>query len=114
MVYYTLSLIKAIAQHSADDEVLLVLNAALPESIVEIRHIFSGVLPKRAIKVYETPETFADLPESVKILQRNATEKIYQHFILSLKPDMLLLTQGLSEEQADACIRALYLFFCFK
>ena len=99
--HYTLTLIKAIVQHSADDEVLLVLNAAFPESIVEIRHIFSGVLCKSAIKVYETPGTFADLPASVNILQRNAAEKIYQHYILGLKPDMLLLTQGLPEEQAE-------------
>lgn len=84
---YSLSIAQAIVRNAGKHEVLLILNAKLPESIPEIRNSFKGLIPDERIRVFEVPqsEKFGDWSSL-------AAEAIREKFIESLNPDITLIT----------------------
>ncbi len=71
-------------------EVMVVLNAAFPESTFIIRKAIEPFVPQTQIQVlelfFEKETPFFDNPQ-----YKSALEAIYEHFIQKLHPDMLLL-----------------------
>ena len=97
---YLLSLALAMARNADAHEVWLVLNAAFQDSIPDIRGAFTGVISEERIRVFEVPTPVAaNDPENA--WRVSVAEKIREHFILSLKPDILLVTNALSEGWTD-------------
>ena len=86
---YCLSFAHAVVRNRRpDDEILLVLNAALPESIESIRAAFHGLLPQSDIRLWHAPGPFAE--RSVDNGTRRATAEIVREaFLASLKPDVI-------------------------
>ena len=92
---YWLSLALAMARNADAHEVWIVLNAAFPESILDIRHAFAGVISEERIRVFEVPTPIAG-HDPANAWRVSVAEKIREYFILGLKPDILLVTNGLS------------------
>ena len=88
------------ARNADAHEVWIVLNAAFPESILDIRRAFAGVIPEERIRVFDVPTPVAG-DDPANAWRVNVAEKIYEHFILGLKPDILLVTHGLSGGWSD-------------
>jgi glycosyltransferase involved in cell wall biosynthesis len=92
---YSLSLAVALARNADAHEVWLVLNAAFQNSILDIRRAFAGVISEKRIRVFEVPTPIAEYdPENA--WRVSVAGKIREHFILGLKPDILLVTHSLS------------------
>ncbi|HYC42800.1 MAG TPA: glycosyltransferase [Noviherbaspirillum sp.] len=88
---YSMSLALAVARNAGDHEIWLVLNAALPQSIPDIRRAFSGLVPKERIRVFDIPTPVAEHDEQ-NAWRTRAAEKIREHVIAQLRPDMVLVT----------------------
>jgi glycosyltransferase involved in cell wall biosynthesis len=87
---YATSFALAMARNAGEHEIWLVLNAAFPESIVDIRHTFDGIVPNQRIRIFKTP-TPADEIDGANAWRVRAAEIIREHFIQRLRPDVVLL-----------------------
>ena len=88
---YTLSLVESIARNNKKHEVILVLNGAFPETIEEIRTVFNRILPQDNIRLWYAPESSDKLNLENNSLRKIA-ELIREAFMLSLQPDVVLIT----------------------
>lgn len=88
---YSLALTKAIVRNAGEHEIWLVLNAAFPESIDDLRQAFDGLLPQERIRVFELPGEVAERFED-NLWRARAMEPIREQFIAQLRPDVVLLT----------------------
>ncbi|MGR8997593.1 MAG: glycosyltransferase family 4 protein, partial [Gammaproteobacteria bacterium] len=97
---YLLSLTLAMARNASADEVWIVLNAAFQESILDIRRAFAEVISEERIRVFQVPTPAAgDNPANA--WRVSVAEKIHEFFILGLKPDIVLVTHGLTGGWSD-------------
>ncbi|MDM0033315.1 glycosyltransferase [Variovorax sp. J22P271] len=97
---YSLSLAFAIARAAERHEVLLALNGLLPDSIDAIREAFSDLLPRENIRVWNSLGPTREL-DPANSTRRQIAERIREAFILSLKPDVVLVTslfEGLGDD----------------
>ena len=85
---YSLSLALAIARNARHHDIWLILNGAFPESILSIRHAFKGLIPPERLRVFEVPKPVAECDPN-NAWRTRAAEKIREHFIQQLKPDVL-------------------------
>ncbi len=85
---YSLSLALAMAQQAGEHEIWLALNGAFPESILSIRHAFDGLIPLERIRIFEVPVPVSEDKPSNRWRAR-AAEKIREHFLQQLKPDVV-------------------------
>lgn len=105
---YSLSLALAIVRNAGNHEVWFVLSSAFPDSILDIRHAFDGLIPAERIRVFEVPTPVAE-HDSVNAWRSRAAEKIREYFILQLRPDVLLLT-SLFEGYVDDAVTSVGAF----
>lgn len=85
---YSSSLALAMASNAGDHEVWLALSAAFPESILDIRHAFDGLIPQDRIRVFDVPAPVAE-HNPANFWRARAAEKIREHFLQQLKPDVI-------------------------
>jgi glycosyltransferase involved in cell wall biosynthesis len=88
---YSLSLALAITRNAPHHEIWLVLNAAFPQSILNIRKAFNGLIPKDQIRVFEVPTPISECDIS-NTSKARAAEQIREYFLEQLNPDIVLLT----------------------
>jgi glycosyltransferase involved in cell wall biosynthesis len=85
---YSLSLALAMARNAGEHEIWLALNGAFPESILSIRHAFEGLIPDERIRIFDVPVPTAEI-DSNNAWRVRAAEKIREHFLRQLKPDVI-------------------------
>src|SRR5947199_2571114 len=83
---YSLELSKALARSAGAHEIWLALNAAFPESIESIRHVFRDAIPRERIVVFKTPSPTAELGESNEWRSRMG-DPIRETWLSGLRPD---------------------------
>ena len=88
---YTLSLTKAIVRNRGEHEIVLALNGLLPDSIESIRAEFDDILPQENIRVWYAPGPVREC-EPGNNWRREISENIREIFLVSLRPDVILLT----------------------
>lgn len=96
---YVSSFAMALARNACGHEIWLVLNAAFPESVAEIRHAFAGLVPQERIRIFKAPALTAEI-DPANAWRVRAAEIIREHFIQQLRPDVVLVTslfEGLFE-----------------
>jgi len=98
---YSLSFALAIARNAREHEIWLALNGAFPESILGIRHKFEGLIPQERIRVFEIPAPVIQV-EPANIWRIRAAEKIREHFLHQLKPDVIHVTSLFEGYEDDA------------
>ncbi len=99
---YTMSLALAIARNAGEHEIWLTLNSAFPESVVDIREAFKGLIPQEHIRVFETPLPVRQEEPSNKA-RAEIAESIREYFLEQLNPDIVLVT-SLFEGYVDDAI----------
>lgn len=88
---YSFAVAQGIVRNAEAHEVWLVLNAAHTESVLEIRRIFEGIVPQERICLFDAlPPASEEDPD--RGWHTRASEKIREHFIETLRPDMVLVT----------------------
>lgn len=88
---YSYALALAMARNAGGHDIWLVLNAAFPESISDIRRAFAGIIPKERLRVFDIPAPVAECDPG-NAWRARAAEKIREHFIQTLQPDAVLVT----------------------
>jgi glycosyltransferase involved in cell wall biosynthesis len=88
---YTLSLTKAIIRNHSDHEVIIVLNGLFQNTIDKILSEFQNQLPHRNIRVWHAP-SHRNLNNRKNTSHKITAEKIREAFLISLKPDFVLIT----------------------
>lgn len=88
---YSLSLARAMARNAGEHEIWLVLSSAFPDTILDIRLAFSGLVPSKRIRVFQVPLPVAEI-EPENDWRARAAEKIREHFIAQLKPDVVFVS----------------------
>ena len=58
---YSLSLALAMARNAGEHEIWLALSAAFPQSILDLRHAFSDLIPQERIRVFSIPQPTAEV-----------------------------------------------------
>lgn len=105
---YTMSLARALVRNRGGHDVLLILNGAFPESIDRIREAFEGQLSQEKIRVWYSNIGAAFL-ESKSKWPRLSGELVREAFIVSLQPDILLVS-SLFEGLVDDAVTTLKKF----
>jgi glycosyltransferase involved in cell wall biosynthesis len=100
---YSLSLALAIAKQAEKHEVWLAVNAQFPESISAIRLAFGRLIPESRIRVFDVPSDTTQLKSWVNL----ASEVAREEFILSLEPDVLLVTSMIEHPPAVSSVGVL-------
>ncbi|MBB1093763.1 glycosyltransferase [Rhodopseudomonas palustris] len=99
---YSLHLTEALAQLCAahgQHELRIILNDLMPDSIPELYHIFSALIPRQQIQVFQVPGPIAENNPDNHTRARIA-EVIREHYIQRLAPDIIhiaSLIEGLSD-----------------
>ncbi len=97
---YALSLVKAMIRRSPDDDFVLLLNGAFPETIEPLRAAFGGLVSQSDIRVWQAPgpiEPVGDLSRDL----REIAEIMREHYIRAIEPDVVLVTslfEGLGDD----------------
>lgn len=85
---YTISIVQALLRRTAPHHnVLLAVNAQMPEGVWSIRRAFDGLLSPEQIRVFDVPAQ----PDHGG-WDNEASEAIREVFLASLKPDVVLVT----------------------
>ena len=102
---YTLSFAKSVVMNRGRNEVFLALNGLLPESITEIRAVFSGLLPPENIRVWDAP---GPVREGIggNEDRRRVAETLREAFFSSLRPDVIHLS-SLFEGEVDNAVTSI-------
>lgn len=88
---YTKALVHAIVKENFDHEIYLVLNGVFTESILPIKTEYEHLLPATNICIwYPISPAYGGTKQNIE--NRKLSEKIYEHYILDLKPDIVLVT----------------------
>jgi glycosyltransferase involved in cell wall biosynthesis len=85
---YSLSLALAMARNPGGHEIWLALNAAFPQSILDLRHAFAGLIPTQRIRIFSTPLHTAEV-DPANAWRARAAEKIREDFLQSINPDVI-------------------------
>lgn len=85
---YTLSLSKAIAREAMDEhEVWIALNGGIGNTVESVRAAFHALIPHERIAVWQPgPIDMDDVSDS---LARRVAERVWDTFVVSLRPDVL-------------------------
>lgn len=97
---YSLSLALAITRAAKNHDVVLALNGLLPDSIAPIREAFAGILPRKNIRVWSSLGPAREL-DPANGMRREIAERVREAFLLSLRPDVVLVTslfEGLGDD----------------
>ena len=85
---YSLSLALAMARNPGGHDIWLALNAAFPQSILDLRHAFAGLIPSERIRVFSTPLHTAEV-NPANAWRARAAEKIREAFLHHINPDVI-------------------------
>jgi glycosyltransferase involved in cell wall biosynthesis len=88
---YSLSLAKAIVRNQGEHEVIIALSSLFPDTIAPIRVAFDDLLPQENISIWHAPGPVRHL-EPANNWRGKAAELIREAFLVSLKPDIVLIT----------------------
>ena len=105
---YCLSLALAMARNPGGHEIWLALNAAFPQSIIDLRHAFAGLIPPERIRVFSTPLPTAEVAPHYAWRVR-AAEMVREHFLESIQPDVIHIP-SLFEGYGDDAIASIGAF----
>ncbi len=97
---YSLSIALAVARHRGKNEIILALNGLLPDTIEPIRIAFEGLLPQENIRVWQSPGPVCHLDPG-NDWRRKTGELLYEAFLASLEPDLVLVSslfEGLGDD----------------
>jgi len=83
---YSLSLAKAMAKNADGHQVWIVLNAAFPETAIDLRRQFQDLIPENRIRVFETITQVAE-SDPASFWRARTSERIREQFLADLKPD---------------------------
>lgn len=102
---YALALALGVARNAGQHEVWLVLNAALGQSIADLRRAFDGLVPPERIRLFDGPLPAAELHADNSPRAR-AGELLREHAIAQLRPDAVLVTSLFEGYVDDAVVSA--------
>jgi glycosyltransferase involved in cell wall biosynthesis len=88
---YCLNFAKAFVVQRREHEVMIVLNAAFPDSVDAIRQEFSELLPAKSIRIWNAPQPVRAL-ESENADRRQQAEVVREAFFACLNPDWVIVS----------------------
>jgi glycosyltransferase involved in cell wall biosynthesis len=88
---YTLSLVRALIEANKQHQYLLAINGMLQDSALHLRHEFKSLIEDENIKVWFAHGQVSFISSSNDDC-RDIASRLYEGFIDSLKPDLLLVT----------------------
>jgi glycosyltransferase involved in cell wall biosynthesis len=88
---YSLDLTHAMARKASGQELWIVLNGLLPDSVEYVRAFFDGLIPQERIVVFTVPGpvSFNSVANDWRI---RTAERLRESFIADLKPDVVLIS----------------------
>lgn len=98
---YTLALVAEMTKQRGEHDVLLVLNAAYPDSIEPIRAAFAALLPFDAIRVFEVAGPVGG-HDAANDARRKAAEQMLDAFMASFEPDVIFIPSLFEEFGGEA------------
>jgi O-antigen biosynthesis alpha-1,2-mannosyltransferase len=85
---YSLSLALAIARNAGKHDVWLALNSAFPQSILDLRKTFDGLVDPAQIRIFNNSGHAAEVvPDNAWRVR--TSERMREHFLEQLKPDVI-------------------------
>jgi glycosyltransferase involved in cell wall biosynthesis len=85
---YSLSLALAMARNAKGHDVWLALNSAFPQSIIDLRQTFEGLVDPAQIRVFNNSGHTAEVvPDNAWRVR--TSERMREHFLEQLKPDVI-------------------------
>jgi glycosyltransferase involved in cell wall biosynthesis len=97
---YTLSITKAIIRNKGEHEIILALSGLFPDTIESIRAIFDDILPQENIRVWYAPGPIRECDLNNE-WRREFAESVREAFLISLSPDLILVSslfEGLGDD----------------
>ena len=101
---YSLSLVQAMVRQARGHEIWLILNAAFPESIVELRQAFAEFVPPERIQVFDVPLPIVE-DNPANVVRARAAEKIRDRHPVRQNRFFLILRVGVAREHLQRARR---------
>lgn len=101
---YTLALAQGIARLRNQNEVIIAVSDAFPESIPQLRSAFSAVLPAPNFRVWQGLKGVNALDDANRG-RRSAAELVREAFLASLRPDVIVIAslfEGLGDDAVSS------------
>ncbi|CAH0992017.1 D-inositol-3-phosphate glycosyltransferase [Sinobacterium norvegicum] len=105
---YTQSFVQALAKNHKDHELIIALNGRFSEHIDNIRQQFDGLIENDNIVTWTPPDNVDFLTE-INASRRKSAELIYEAFLCSLEPNIILIT-SLFEGSGDDAVTSIKRF----
>src|SRR5476649_2953025 len=99
---YSMALAQAMLRQGGSHEFRIVLNNHFPDSVTNLRQVFDGALAQSQISVFDLPAPIFE-HDRANHWRLRAAEQLREHYLASLKPDVVHLSslfEGLGE---NAC-----------
>lgn len=100
-----MALVKEIVRQRGDHEIVLVLNGAFEDTIAPIKAEFAQLLPPDCVRTWYPPTPCAAL--QIPEWKQRAAETIYECFLASHEPDIILVT-SLFEGSGDDVVTSVH------
>lgn len=85
---YSLSLALAMARNAGKHDIWLALNSAFPQSILDLRQTFDGLVDPKHIRVFNNSGHTAEVvPDNAWRVR--TSERMHEHFLEQLQPDVI-------------------------
>ncbi|MYM85508.1 glycosyltransferase, partial [Duganella sp. FT50W] len=104
---YSMALLQAMLRRAGDHELHIALNNRFADSVATLRGTLDGLLPQDRIHAYDLPPQIWE-HQVQNSWRLRAAEQLREHFLASLKPDVVHISslfEGLGE---DACVSVLH------
>lgn len=100
---YALSLVKAFSELNRTDDLIFLFNGGCQSGVPEIMDLI-GNFENAKVRIWHPPQNISWLQSERRWL-RKCSEKLYERFVASLEPDVLVVTSLFEGLQDDALIQ---------
>jgi glycosyltransferase involved in cell wall biosynthesis len=85
---YSLALARAMIAGGEKHEFSIVLNQAIPQTVDQVKELFTDLLPRESIQLFHTPVAAYGL-EADELRLHQAAEMVREYFLTQLRPDFV-------------------------
>ncbi len=97
---YSVDLVEAMARIKGDHEIIVALNDAFPETLVPLRARLEPVIGPGNVRVWSAPVPVRGA-DPADVARRTRAEAVYEAFLASLDPDLILISSLFEGYGAD-------------
>jgi len=104
---YSMALLQAMLKRAGGHDLHIVLNNRFPDSVTRLRQTLGELMPQEQIHAYELPGPIYE-HQAQNHWRLHAAEQLREHFLASLKPDVVHISSLFEGVGEDICVSVMH------